>query len=128
MEDRTVNIIYIAKRCGNINRAKRFIAKYLADECRMPAVVYTNTVLFTIVKEAFLDYLRHAEQNRAASCVRTYFDAMSSMDELDRMLIALSLVRVAESNSYGDRWYIDTWRDTEYMDAIDEWVLDEECV
>ena len=65
MEDRTINIIYIAKQFGNVIRAKWFIAKYLADECRMPIVLYTNDILFRIVKEAFLDYLRHAEQSRA---------------------------------------------------------------
>lgn len=124
MEDRTINIIYIAKQFCDVNQAKKYIAKYLADECRMPVSVYTESVLFQIIKEAFLDYLGNAKQNRSVACVRSYFDVISTKNELDRMLIALSFTRVSESNDYGDRWYIDTWHETEYMDVIDDWVSD----
>ena len=113
MEDRTINIIFIAKRHGKLDNIKAHIKQYLSDECACPIELYTDPVLFDMVKTAFLDYLRHASINRAVSCVRDYFDARYHT-EIDRLLVALASVRVQAPDENGKYHFIDTFRNTEF--------------
>ena len=118
MEDRTVNIILITKRFGGVQNMKEHIAKYMSEECVCDIKVYTEPVLFSIVKCAFFDYLCSASPRRAVICMREFFDAHHYEKDLDRMLMALGMVQVAERVG-GYLQYIDGWHDTELTKKID---------
>jgi hypothetical protein len=113
MEDRTINIIFIAKRHGKLDNVKVHIKQYLSDECACPIELYTDPVLLDMVKTAFLDYLRHASINRAVSCVRDYLYVRYDT-EIDRLLVALTNVRVQAPDENGKYHFIDTFRNTEF--------------
>ena len=121
MEDRTVNIILITKRFGGMENIKHHIAKYMSEECDCPIETYTDSLIYGIIKVAFFDYLRNASHTRAISCIREFIDTRMDKD-VDRMIMALGMVQVAETID-GLYQYIDGWHDTTFTKMVDngEW-------
>ena len=121
MEDRTVNIILITKRFGGVENIKQHIAKYMSEECDCPIETYTESLLNGIVRVAFFDYLINASHSRAISCMREFLDTHMDKD-IDRMIMALCMVQVAETVNYSYQ-YIDGWHDTTFTKMVDngEW-------
>lgn len=129
MQDRTVNIILIAKRFGEIQDIKERIAKYMSEECDTPVETYTDGILYSIVRQAFFDYLWSASKERAIACIWNFIEKPLGKD-LDRMLFAMCGIQVAEKvedafkGLNGDLYhYIDSWHDTEFTQRLDkgEW-------
>ena len=121
MDDRTVNIMLIAKRCGSVESMKRNIAKYMSEECACPIEVYDDRILYSIVKNAFLDFCRSAATIHAVSAMRNFFELDGS--DLDRMILSLGLAQVASRDISGSVFYINGWHDTEFTEKVDkgEW-------
>lgn len=122
MDDRTVNIMLIAKRCGSIESMKHNIARYMSEECACPIEVYNDRVLHSIVKNAFLDFCRSAATIHAVSTIRSFLELDGS--DLDRMILSLGLAQVASSDGSGSVFYINGWHDTEFTEKVDkgEWL------
>ena len=132
MEDRTVNIIMIAKRCHSTEKMKKAIALYMSEECNCPVSAYTEGKLYGIVKTAFLDYLRCAEHKRAVATVREMLETNFATKDIDRMMLSLGLTRVAESGKLYTKndgnWdsgveilrYIDGFHLTEFTYMLDD--------
>ncbi len=53
MEDRTVNIIMLTKRCCGLEQTKKAIARYMSEECNCPVSTYTESILYIICKTAY---------------------------------------------------------------------------
>ena len=121
MDDRTINIILIVKSFNTLSDVKKYIAIYMGEECRMPSDIYKGAVLYSVVVEAYLDYLNCAEHERAIGCVRRFFNNECPKDDVDRMLTALRFIRVAERDEYGNIRPIDTWHSTYYTPRINDW-------
>lgn len=122
MEDRTINIIMITKRVYGMEDIKKAIAQYMSEECLCPKSVYTDFIIYSIVKEAFLDYLHSASHIRSVAIVRELLEAPYP-DDLDRMLAVLGKVQVSEQIS-GHWQYIDGWHDTSFSTML----YDEICL
>jgi len=116
LEDRTVNIMLITKRFGGVNNIKEHIAKYMSEECWCPIEVYTDSVLYDIVKTAFLDYIRNTTSNMAAASVREFLE--KDGQDLERMILTLGLAQVAERK--GEAWYyINGYHDTKFTEKLE---------
>lgn len=125
LEDRTVNIILLAKRFGVPENVKRAIAKYMSEECWCPVERYTDEVLYSIVKNAAFDFLHHASRRSdAVAFFRQYLDALYEKS-VDRMIIALSMIQVCEKDGWEYKT-INGWHETEFTKKLDaeEWKLD----
>ena len=122
MDDRTVNIMLIAKRSGGIESMKRNIAKYMSEECACPVGVYTERVLYGIVKTAFLDFCKSAATVHSVAAMRNFLELHGT--DLERMIIALGLAQVASTYDDGSVYYINSWHDTEFTKKVDkgEWL------
>ena len=130
MEDRTINIIMITKRFGDVVSVREHIAKYMSEECKYPIDGYTEGILYGIVYNAFFDYLYSSSKERAVTCMRAFIDEYRSKSDMDRMISALSKIQVAEKmkDCYrignGDIYhYLDGWHDTKLTAKIEagEW-------
>lgn len=106
MDQRTLNIIYIIK--GNtkyysycsITSKLEAIKQYMADECGGETDWFTEKDMFDIVYEAMVDYLEHCDSPRAF--MYHLRDVMMRDDATitERIIIALSLVRVRDEHGY----------------------------
>lgn len=124
MQDRTVNIILIAKRFGKFDNIKKAIATYMSEECCCPIEVYTERLLFNIVEDAMFDFFHHASRRcDYIAFVREIVEA-DCEKMLERILIAMGMIQVAEEVS-GAFQYINGWHDTDFTKKIDnnEWVM-----
>lgn len=125
LQDRSANIILITKRFGKPDNVKKAIAKYMSEECRCPVELYTDDVLYRIVKETVYDFIHHATRRSDVSSFFTYF--LDSMYDkiLDRMIIGLAMIQVCMKDGweYKD---INGWHETEFTRKLDsgEWKLD----
>ena len=119
MSDRTVNIIAITKHYGDLDTVKKEIANYMSKECLTAAETYTDWILYSIIKEAYLDYLHYAAQNRAVACVRELLETSFADKLIDRMLRALQSIRVAERREDGYH-YIDSWHETKFTKELEK--------
>lgn len=117
LQDRTVNIMMIAKRFP-IDKAASEIAKYMAEECGSPADKYTDSIIFSIVKNAFFDWLWCCDKNRTMALIRTYFDCIDEPSQLNRMLIALALSQVAEIDNDGNCHEICGFHETDFTKKL----------
>lgn len=124
--DRSVNIIMLTKRFGKPDEVKKAIAQYMSEECDCPIEVYTDSVLYSIVKEAVFDFIRCAnERGSMIAFFREYLDANYEKD-VDRLIIALSMARVAIIDITGQTETINGWHETEFTKSLDTdgWRLD----
>lgn len=124
--DRTINIMMIAK-CFPINQMKSEIAKYMSEECNCPIECYTDDVIYSIVKTAFIDWLDCCDRPRMHGLINAYFDRIEKYsDETERMLIALGLSQVAEMGIDGTPHNICGFHETDFTRKLDEDALEEE--
>lgn len=124
LQDRTVNIMMIAKRFP-ADRWKSEIAKYMSEECGCPIETYTNHVIFRIVNEAFFDYVYCCDKQRTMAVLRNYFGCENGNQFTERMLIALGLAQVAEIYPDGSHHYICGYHETEFGRKLDRRIFTE---
>lgn len=124
MSDRSVNIILITKRFDTFKEIKQAIALYMSEECICPIAAYTDSILFNIVEDVMFDFFHHAsERHHIIAFTRTIVES-DCETMLNKMLLALSLTRVADVND-GKVKYINGWHDTDFTKKLDanEWIL-----
>lgn len=124
MTDRSVNIILITKYFERFEGIKMAIAQYMHEECLTPIDVYSDGILFNIVKDVMFDFFHHTtEKSYIISFVRYIIDCdYESM--LDKILAALSLIRVADVK--GEKCeYINGWHETDFTQKLEanEWTM-----
>lgn len=124
LEDRTVNIILLAKRFGEPKNVKKAIAQYMSEECLCPIERYTDNIIFGIVRNATYDFLHHASRRRdAVAFVRELTDCRYEK-MVDNMIVALAMIQVYDK----DGWEYKTmngWHETDFTKKLDsdEWNL-----
>lgn len=116
LSDRTVNIITISKRFSSFVDRRRAVIKYMAEECGSNPEAYDDFIIFSVVKEAFLDYLSVAQPVYANTCVRTLLENTSGTDT-ERMLAAMSDIQIGVIVDNQLR-FINGWHKTRFMDKI----------
>lgn len=113
LSDRTVDIIMITKRVP-VNKMKQTIAKYMSDTCGCPISVYTDDLIYSVVKNAFFDFLYHAEKPSVMALVRNFFECFGAGDDdCLKMLIALGMTQIAERDENGQLHYINGFHNTD---------------
>ena len=132
MEDRTVNIIMLTKRCCGLEQTKKAIALYMSEECNCPVSTYTESVLYSIVKTAFFDYMWCAGHERYIATLREMIETNFADKMIDRMLLALGMTRVADTGKlymkHNGDWdngvevlkYIDGFHSTPFSNQLDD--------
>lgn len=93
MDERSLDIIYLCKWYGN--EAPEQIARYMGATCNYPYKEYTHAMLTSIVKEAYLDCIRHVPVSSVAQLVRTFLEADNESD-LRRIMMAFWYLRVRD--------------------------------
>lgn len=120
LQDRTVNIMMIAKRFP-ISRMKSEIARYMSEECGTPVECYTDTILYSIIKNAFFDWLQCGDKERTMAAIHRYFECVDEgHSTTECMLIALGSSQVAEITEDGQRYYICGFHDTDFSRKLDK--------
>lgn len=124
MSDRSVNIILITKYFNRFEGIKKAIAQYMHEECLSPIQIYSDEILFNIVKDVMFDFFHHTtDKCYIISFVRYIIDCdYESM--LDKILAALSLIRVANVTD-GKVEYINGWHKTDFTQKLEanEWTM-----
>ena len=116
LSDRTVDIITISKRFSSFVDRRRAVIKYMSEECGSNPEAYDDFIIFSVVKEAFLDYLSVAQPVYANTCVRTLLENTSGTDT-ERMLAAMSDIQIGVIVDNQLR-LINGWHNTRFMDKI----------
>ena len=126
LEDRTVNIILLAKRFGEPENVKKAIAQYMSEECLCPIDTYTDNIILGIVRNATYDFLHHASRRQdTVAFVRALTDCRYEK-MVDNMIVALAMIQVCDK----DGWEYKTlngWHETDFTKKLDsdEWKLKE---
>ena len=117
LEDRTVNIILLTKRFG-MDDVKKAIAQYMSEECGYPIEVYSDSILYDVVKTVMYDILRCSSNvSYTIAFVREMIETHQST-MLDRILYSMAMMQVAERKD-GELAYINGWHDTEFSKKLD---------
>lgn len=116
LSDRTVNIITISKRFSSFFDRRNAVIKYMREECGSSPEAYDDFRIFSVVKEAFLDYLSVAQPEHANLCVRNMLENTSGTDT-ERMLAAMSDIQIGVIVDNHLR-FINGWHRTRFIDKI----------
>lgn len=118
LEDRTVNIVLLTKRFG-MNDVKKAIAQYMSEECGCPIEVYSDSILYDIVKTAMYDILRCSSNvSYTIAFIREMIETRQST-MLDRFLYSMAMMQVAIRKNDGELVCINGWHDTEFSKKLD---------
>ena len=104
MEKRTAEIIMVLKgnhNLGEHDTLKQYLIAYMSNRCYCSKDVYTDELLYSVVKEAIKDTMSHlSSPGQIRAFLYSYFEARMSHDELDSWLVALQLMQVRENGEY----------------------------
>ena len=114
--DRTVNIIVLAKRFSGKDLRKA-IVKYLGEEGECSPCTYDEYAIFSIVRDAFMNYLLVADRSRACDAVRRFLDE-TSVDDTFRILKTMREIQIADISDDRGLEYIDGWHSTDFTRKI----------